>query len=623
MITTTDGVSHGGAAQSMMPVLDVDRVEIWRGPQVTRFGRNAAAGVINLISTRAGDQWQGRLQLNASEVNAFSSDALEGSAFFGGPISDSIALRIGLFSSDSEGFISNAFNQRTLNGSRQSSLISKFDWAASESLSVALDVSHNNAEANCCAPVVTSVSSAQISAILQPVIASEENRVSNTNTMFLANSRASSVRLAIEKRFESEAVLHGVSAASKYSERESQDFDFLPIDLIPISAGYDTHEQFSQELRYSSNRDMAFNYQLGAYYEQQDRTREYGRAFLNLAPANFQADISKRKLAVFAHGTFELSDDLSLESGLRHTDTRISFTADRDAFALQNLTALSDASDSNDATALDAEAALHYRPEGSYSSYLRWSRGHKAPAYNVIFDMDADELDAVGKEQGESWEISYKRLFAQQQLMLGATAFHTNFDNYQAQIQESGSTKLLLINSGDIQSYGLELEADWAYRNWLVRAAVDWTKARIGDVQGVLCGNGEVQRGECPNGFRDLSGEALPFAPDLKLRVLARYTFAVTPAGFEFALDSLFRWQSSMQTAFNNDALREEGAFGVWNLGVSLARPSTRIRIYADNVFNKSFALAHFDNPVDAGGYLSFYARESARRVGISLTLSF
>ncbi len=623
VITTIDGVSQGSAAQSMLPVLDMNRVEIWRGPQITRFGRHAAAGVINLVSNRAGEQWQGQMRLNASRVKQFDSNAFEGSAYFGGPLSKNLGVRFGISSTDTEGFIDNAFTTQSLNGGRQTSLISKFDWSASESLSVALDLNYNNAQADCCVPVVTSVSNSQIGSLLLPVIASGASRVSNTNTAFIANSRSSSAKLALTKTLGNGAQLHTVTAASKYSERESQDFDFLPIDLIPISAGYDTHEQLSQQLRFESAKDSVFSYQLGAYYEQQDRSREYNRAFLSLASASFQANISQRNMAAFAHGTLDVSDHLSLESGLRHTDEHIEFSANRDAFALQDLSALNNVTNSKDGTALDAEAALHYRPDSRYSMYLRWSRAHKAPAYNVIFDLDADALEPVRKERGESWEISYKRVFPRERLMLGATAFHTRYDDYQAQIQEPGSTKLVLINSGDIRSFGLELEADWAYQNWRVHSAVDWTAARIGNVQGVLCGNGEVQRGECPAGFRELKGEALPFAPELKVNVMASYTLAARPAGFELTFDSLYRWQSSMQTAFNNDPMREEGAFGAMGLGLSLANQSIRARVYADNIFNKNFALAHFDNPVDAGGYLSFFARESARRIGISLTASF
>lgn len=623
VITTIDGVSQGSAAQSMLPILDMKRVEIWRGPQVTRFGRHAAAGVINLVSNRAAEQWQGRLQLNTNTVSEFSSEAFEGSAYFGGPISKKLGVRFGFASSDTEGFIDNEFTAKKLNDGRQTSLISKFDWAASETLSVALDLTHSNASAECCAPVVTSINSAQILNLLQPVIGNAENRASNTNTPYIANSRSSSVRMVLDKMMTSGARLQVISAASKYSERESQDFDFLPIDLIPVSAGYDIHKQFSQEVRIESANDAAFDYQFGAYYEQQDRGREYVRGFLTLTSSSFLADISQRSIAVFAQGTLDLSDHLSLESGLRYSDETIEFSANRDAFALQGLTALNNVADSNSGTALDAEAALHYRPDNPHSMYLRWSRAHKAPAYNVIFDLDANNLEAVRKERGESWELSYKRVFQRERLMLGATAFHTRYDDYQAQIQEPGSTRLLLINSGDIQSYGLELEADWMVRNWRVRAAIDWTKATIGNVQGVLCGNGEILRGECPAGVRNLNGAMLPYAPEVKLNLMASYTFAVKPLGLELEMDSLYRWQTSMQTAFNNDPRREEGAFGFWSLGFSFASQATRVRIYADNLLNQNFALAHFDNPVDAGGYVSFYARESARRIGISLTASF
>ena len=630
VVTMVDGVSQGSAAQGMLPLLDLNRVDIWRGPQISRFGRNSAAGAINLVSERAGNEWQGRLQLGASSVGALDSETTEASAFFGGPLHAKLGARIGVFTSHSEGFIDNVFDGQRLNDGRQQAALAKFDWAASESLSAALDISYGEAHADCCAPTAT-VASPQISNILLPVQVGSANRQSNTNAPFIANSRTSSVRFDIDKllgpEFLSGAVagfrLKFVSAYSLYSERESQDFDFLPIDIIPISAGYDKHEQFSQHVRLMSPAGSPWEYSLGAYFERQTRNREYARSFLTLPEAELQATVRKRSTAIFGKLAIDMMERVTFNAGLRYSKDQIEFVASREAFALQDLTAIVDVNDDTSSKTVDAEASLLYMASDTSSLYLRWSRGHKAPAYNIVFDLDANALEPVGRERGSSLELAYKRYFPEQQWMLGTTLFHTNFDNYQAQVQEPGSAKLMLVNSGGIGSYGLEFETSWQYRRFKLHSSLDWMAARIGNVEGVLCGSGELARGECPEGFRNLKGEQLPFAPDLKLKVLLHYTLAAKPLGMTLAVDSLYRWQSAMQTAFNNDPLREEAAFGLWAIGASLSNEALWARVYVNNVFNKNFALAHFDNPVDAGGYVSFFAREAHRSLGLSIRYSF
>lgn len=623
VLTMVDGVSVGSAAQGMTPLMDVSHVDIWRGSQVTRFARNAAAGVINLVSERADEQWRGQLRINADSAVNLNSEQLNASLFAGGPLTNTLKARVGITLGDTEGYIANRFDGKALNNERVNALTSKFDWAASDTLHLAFDIRYSDTDAHCCAPVITSAISPQITNTLLPVNPSHENRESNTNTAFVNNVRARSARLSAHWQLDSGYAIEATSAYSRYTEREAQDFDFLPIDFIPLSAGRDTHKQFSRHLALYSPDDRKARFGVGAYFERQRRIRHYERGLLNIESAALDAAIQKDSTAVFANLELNLDAANTLRAGLRNASNELRFLATRDAFVLQGWSALDNVTDSNRDTSLDAEVSWQYDFSNTNTLYVRWSRGHKAPAYNIIFDLDANALEPVRKERGNAWELAYRRIFPVQKVMLNATVYHSRFDDYQAQVQEPGSVKFLLLNSGSIRSHGLELETHWQYHDVQVRAGFDWTVARIGKVQGVLCGSGELMRGECPNGFRNLEGKPLPFAPDLKLNLAIQYNLPITLYGMMLSLDSLHRWQSSMQTSFNNDRWREQGAFGLWNVGISAKTDTLNIRLYVDNVLNKNFALAHFDNPIDAGGYVSFFARQASRGIGLSLNYSF
>lgn len=623
VITMRDGVSLGSAAQSMAPLLDMQRVEIWRGPQLSRFGRSAAAGVINLVSERASSEWQGRARLVADHASGLDSERVLASVFAGGPLNDALGVRMGLVSGEQQGFVHNAWNDQDLNNGRQQSAVVKFDWAGAPAMTAALDLDYSESRARCCVPIVSSVISGQIAGALQPVSASSRNIESNTNGDFLMNTRSANALLRLDKTIGEHSRIESVSAYSRYSEREAQDFDFLPLDLIPLSAGYDSYQQYSQHLRLETISGSRLTFALGAYFEKQTRRRQYARSILGIEQAEFVADIRQQTTAAYANTQFNLSERANLHAGLRFTHDAIEFTADREPFVLQGLAALAQASDSTQDHSLDAEVSLQYAPGNFSSVYLAWSLGHKAPAYNLGFDLDASALQAVDTERGQSFEVAYKRIFPAQQLHLAGTVFHTRFSDYQAQVQEPGSVKYSLINSGAIHSSGIELEASWRYQNLSLRAGIEWMRARIGRVDGILCGSGEIQRGECPGGARDLRGETLPFAPDLKANVSLGYQLGRILNAFNTSIDLLYRWQSRTQTAFNNDPYRAEPAFGLLDIGISAEAQHIILRMFVNNALNKPFALAHFDNPVDAGGYLSFFGRSSHRVVGLSAELNF
>lgn len=622
VITLVDGHSQGNAANGMSQLTDLHSVEIWRGPQITRFGRHAAAGAINLVSERAGERWQARIGAGVNNAPDLASGSIQASAFFGGPLSDNLGLRFGISAQDTDGFLLNAFDSTKLNSSKNQTIVAKFDLSTAGAFSASADYSYGESKGRCCAPVVSLVNSPQYAANLDPVNGSRENRASNTNSPFQSDTRDSVLHLRSHTLWKSGFSLDTKSAYSRYSERESQDFDFLPVDLIPLSKGFDKQTLLSQELRLSSPNDEPLEYSIGAYYEKTKHSRFYERGILGLFEASFEADLEQQNTNAFFQLNAKLNESLSLEGGLRYVHETIRFTAHRDAFPLQNLLALDGVRASERTGTVDGEAALHWQANPRSGVYLRMARGHKSPSYNLIFDLDSEAMEPVAKERSTSWELAYKRYLPRHGAYISATSFYTVFDDYQAQIQQTGSTKFQLINSGSIDTYGLELEGRWQHGRLNLHTSLDWTRARIGAVSGILCSVGEVQRGECFNGVRSLEGKPLPFAPEFKVNLRLGYALG-TLRGFQFSFDTLYRWQSSMQTAFNNDRLKQEPAFGIWNIGVSVARQTINARLFVDNVLNKEFALAHFDNPVDAGGYVTFFSRDSVRLIGFNIQYEF
>jgi iron complex outermembrane recepter protein len=109
--TYVDDVYVASAAARLFPVLDVERVEVVRGPQGVLYGRNAAGGVINFVSRKPGAVWEGHA---SAGIGSFGARRLEGAA--GGPVGHGVGIRAAVLKTESDGWMSNRFTGSDENG---------------------------------------------------------------------------------------------------------------------------------------------------------------------------------------------------------------------------------------------------------------------------------------------------------------------------------------------------------------------------------------------------------------------------------------------------------------------------------------------------------------------------
>src|SRR5262245_53075043 len=102
-----DGVVQSRQSQNFTDFADIERVEVLRGPQGTLFGKNATAGVINIITARPT-----RDLLIKSSLTAAQDDEYRASGTLSGPITDTLRARLNVFYNDVGGYHTNAANGR-------------------------------------------------------------------------------------------------------------------------------------------------------------------------------------------------------------------------------------------------------------------------------------------------------------------------------------------------------------------------------------------------------------------------------------------------------------------------------------------------------------------------------
>lgn len=137
-----DDIDFSGIG-TIATLFDIDRVEVLRGPQGTRYGSNALAGLIYMRSTDPGDSFGGRLQLTAGDDNAFG-----GGIAIGGPIGENGAgYRLSAHHYQSNGFRSNPYlGADDTNGRDETSLRSRFVWGAGNNWDFALTAMYSDVD---------------------------------------------------------------------------------------------------------------------------------------------------------------------------------------------------------------------------------------------------------------------------------------------------------------------------------------------------------------------------------------------------------------------------------------------------------------------------------------------
>ena len=127
-------------------------------------------------------------------------------------------------------------------------------------------------------------------------------------------------------------------------------------------------------------------------------------------------------------------------------------------------------------------------------------------------------------------------------------------------------------------------------------------------------------------GSQDVRGESMPFSPEFKLTLSARYLVELA-ASFDVVLNGSYRWQDEVLYAIDQDENKIQDAYGVMDLSVGLLDDAGRyeINLYVSNVFDESYANSIITNNIysspgaNAYPYDQYISRDAERRVGVEL----
>ncbi len=665
--TVLDGVVLSRAGEAFTDLVDIERIEVLRGPQGTLFGKNASAGVVNIVTRRPG-----------TELGGFA----EGGFFFDNgneyrvragidvPIGDNVRTRLLGFYSDYEG---NIFNDapgvnRRVNGWQRYGFRAVVDADISDTVTATVIADWRRASDDCCAEVIGTQPTGVAALALAGInFQGDETRTVRHNLVTRTEEESWGLSAQINAELGSHTVT-SITAYRNYKNNEIREGDWIsqPLAGVPQlhDVGPQTGHTFTQELRLTSPADYAVNYVLGAFYYHAVTDRTFTRDVIQCgaaptplaivpcgsagaAPSTFptgSADFGSvfDNVAVFGQANWNITDSIRLIGGARYTIDNLSVdhirrspltgpgiapNFDQGVFnsvapglingtpaASNGVPFRTQTSDTDLSGKLGVQADIS---DGTMA-YATWSRGYKGPAYNIFFNLSASGTNVIDSETVNAYEVGLKNSLFDGRLIVNIAGFYAKYKNFQANNPDliEGVVVTRFTNAGDVSTRGAEVDfAIRPVRDFNINGAVAYTDARVDQFR-------------APPGATVVpAGTPLGYAP--KWRGSLGMDYTVRTGGFadvQLALQG--STQSSQLSLFDaNPAVRAQGTIGAYSLlngTISLLgeEDKWKLSFVANNILDKSFAAA-ITNGGPGGALRYLIPREADRYFGLTARVNF
>ena len=658
--TVVDGVVLSRSGQSFLDLVDLERIEVLRGPQGTLFGKNASAGLVNIVSKGGTETFEAETNLTA-----YTGDEYRGRASVSGPLGQDVTGRFTAFYGSYDGNITNINGGRNnkVNGYERYGARGLID-AESGGAKVRFIADYFKSDDDCCAEVTGISRGAVLDAELGfDPRGGEDVRTVNHNLVTRSLDRQWSLTMNADIEAFSDHTFSIVTGYRNWRNTELREGDFLPRPIVGTPELHDRGtvrtEQVSGEVRLASAQNQPFTYQIGGFIWYSNNEQDFTRRVVSCATTTLATDprtgarpcnladttrtlfptatsfsnVNINNYAVFGQGTYNVTDALRLTGGLRWTYDSVSYLHIRapGVNAATGLPATGPGVSGNpaggtlasggnglniskgrtDNDSFSGKAVIQFDATEDVMLYGSYTRGYKGPAFNVFFNHTAPTNSVpIDEETSNSFELGFKSRLFDNLLQLNGAAFSVEYDGFQANnfVLLNGAVVTNLTNAGTVRSEGFELDAILApTRNFNLRANLAYADARVKRFNPNPLTNAPDAR----------DGTRLPLAPKFSYTVGADYEAPIGNLRFYAATD-----YHHVSKQFSD--LGEGGPidpYGLWNasIGVSDAEDRYRLTFMVRNILDESYILLNTSNfqrlliPRDADRYAGVNLRARFR----------
>jgi outer membrane receptor protein involved in Fe transport len=568
-----DDIYHGRSRTSVATFLDLDRVEILKGPQTTFFGNNAIAGAFNIVTAKPGNVLEAWSRVFASPRGGTNGGQYAVEGAIGGPVTDTLGVRVAATYNGQEGWLENVNTGNRVpklnNLAGRVTLVFKPTEDLDATWKIEGSRNRNTGTRpeqliNCPPPPPFKAAGfcATVLGLKLPT-GLDQNKNGESGGQGVDLDTHESV-LTLNYQLLGQT-LTSVTGYYGYDFNLKLDIDETPLTLLNAQVP-ERYHQFSQEFRIASPTGGPIEYLAGLYFQtdglsfRQDFNYSFqsGRirstpalaplvAFLPVGLTNDYSQ-TERSYSAFGSLTWNALKQLKLSAGLRASRVQKSYdwgllfgTATQDWGGIAPLPAAvapvanglglgtaGTLSGSRSDSALMPSGRIQYQIAPSAMTYFSYSRGFKAGGFNGTDTTGQAANLPFAPEHVDAYELGLKSEWFNNRVLMNLAVFRSDYSDLQSSVSivtSAGALQSLVKNAAASRSQGVELEGQWAISESFRLAA----NATYLDAYYVSYPNVTPTALQTLQGLRvqDLSGRPTQFSPDWSGSLTATYSTAM------------------------------------------------------------------------------------------------
>ncbi|MES2630322.1 MAG: TonB-dependent receptor [Bacteroidota bacterium] len=549
-----DGVYYARPAATTLDFIDIEQIEVLRGPQGTLFGKNTTAGAFNITTRKAS------FTPGASFESSYGNYGyVQTKASVTGPLSDKFAARVSVSGTQRDGTIENVVTQQYINDINNLGGKAQLLFKPNDNVEITLSADATRQRPNGYAQVVAGVVQTKRAGYRQfDSIASSLNyslpstnpydRKVDQNTTWRSNNDLGGASLNADFKI-GKGTLTSTSAWRYWNWDPSNDRDFTGLSVLQLSQAPSKHQQWSQELRYSGDFTSRLSGTVGLFAIGQElksdpyHTEESGNAQWRFSQSSTSAlwatpglfegygirttsQLNSQSAAAFGQLDYNPFDKFHVLAGIRYNYDAKQVDYNRVAYGGLQTTnpalialkkqvysdqAFKEKTSNNNVSYV---LTLAYKASNRFNTYATYSTNYKSVGLNLgglptASGATLTELAVIKPEYTTHVEVGVKTKPTENSV-LNVTAFNTDIKDYQTQVQtaEVGVNRGYLANAEKVRVRGLELDGS-------IRAAQYLSfYGNLAYTEGIYVSfvNAPVPLEETgsANAFKDISGGSLP-----------------------------------------------------------------------------------------------------------------
>jgi iron complex outermembrane receptor protein len=661
-----DGVYYARPAATTLDFIDVERIEVLRGPQGSLFGKNTTSGAFNITSRKPSFTSGADFEISYGNFGF-----LQAKTSVTGPLSKTIAGRISFSGTHRDGLIENTVTGRPTNTLNNQGFRGQLLFTPSEKTDITFAADLTTQRPDGYAQVVAGVAPTQRAAYRQfnAIIADLNYQLPSLNgfdrkidhdTPWRSGQDLGGTSLNIDTKI-GDGTLTSTTAWRFWNWDPSNDRDFTGLQVLAKSQNPSRQTQFTQEVRYAGKLTSKISGVAGVFFiDQTSNTKgveesgnaqwRFSQSTTNTAlwrtPGLFEgygiktnAKIRSISAAVFGQIDWAITDRLHVLPGIRYNYDKKDADYDRKTYGgLQTsdpaLLALKRSVYTDQAfvagaddTDFSGNLTVTYKASDKINAYATYAKSYKPIGVNVaglptVAGQPALDLAVIKPEDVNHYEIGLKTSPIKNSI-LNLTLFKTDIKDFQTNVQaaELGVNRGYLANADKVRVQGAELDASFVINNhFTINGAATYTDGKY-----IKFTNAPLPLEETGStvSFKDVSGTDLPGASKWVGSLGGEYTknakFFGNTGKFFVALDGYARSEFSSSPSASKYLIVD--GYTIFNTRLGFrASEGLSIFFWGRNILDKDY----YEQLLPAGGNSGHYAGVlgDPRTYGVTLKYS-